>query len=208
MPLTHHASPVAADPLAESTVFHPDPELSEQISRMTAQALSEVAVSGAVQSARSRVSELEQEVALLRAEAQWREAGWSEERGELQSEIHTAQLDTTELRTRLEQSHLDIMEMEDELTCSRAALQSERLALAAVTAQGETQREQLAAFEAELTTLRTQLMERERVLGAMWQTLQEYRAQGPLHRLLRRPGLPDQEAPRLIGTVEAESAAD
>lgn len=202
MPLTRPVSP--ADSPADSGVFHPDPELSEQISRMTQQALSQVAVDGAVQSARSRVSALEQEVAQLRAEAQWREAGWAEERDELQSDIHTAQLDAAEQRTRLEQSHLDIMELEDELTCTRNALEEDRLALAAVTALGESQREQLAAAEAVIADLRAQLLERERVMGAMWQTLQEYRAQGPIHRLLRRPGLPDQEAPRLLSTLDAE----
>ncbi len=203
MPLTRPASP--ADSPAESGVFHPDPELSEQISRMTQQALTRVALDGAVLSARSQIVSLEQEVAQLRAESQWRAAGWAEERDELQSDIHTAQLDAAEQRTRLEQSHLDIMELEDELTCTRTALEEDRLALAAVTALGESQREQLTSAESELASLRAQLLERERVMGAMWQTLQEYRAQGPIHRLLRRPGLPDQEAPLILGTLEAES---
>ena len=76
-----------------------------------------------------------------------------------------------------------------------------------MTAQRDAQREQLESFEEEVKKLHIQLMEHERVLGAMWQSLQEYRAQGPIHRFLRRPGLPDANAPVLIGSVDAEDTA-
>jgi chromosome segregation ATPase len=203
MPLTKPLTPSSSSAdTPQPEVFHPDPELSEQISRMTERALTQVAVHGAVQSARSRVVALEREVAQLRAEAQWREAGFEEERAELRSGVHIAELETTEQRTRLEQAHLDVMELEDELSCVRAAMEVTQRSLTTLTAQAEATRERLLAVEAENLRLREQLMERERVLGAMWQTLKEYRAQGPIHRLLRRPELPEAQAPRLPGTVD------
>jgi chromosome segregation ATPase len=199
MPLIQSSTNQAALP-AEPDVFHPDPELSDQLAQLTERALTKVAVDGAVQSARARIDALEREVAQLRAEAQWREAGWEEERSELRGLVHSAQLETTEQRSRQEQAQLDVMELEDELRCVRKSLDETRLKLSALTASNAVQLEQFVSNESVTERLREQLLERERVLGAMWQTLQEYRAQGPIHRFLRPPGLPDSQATLLIDT--------
>lgn len=206
MPLTQSRPNHAAAP-AESDIFHPDPELSEQLAQLTERALTKVAVDGAVQSARTRIDALEQEVAQLRAEAQWREAGWEEERAEMRAQVHAAQLETTEQRSRLEQAQLDVMEIEDELRCVREALDTARLKISAMAASSAGQLEQLVSNETTTERLREQLLERERVLGAMWQTLQEYRAQGPIHRFLRPPGLPDSQATLLIEEVSDEASS-
>lgn len=199
MPLTQTSPDETAQP-KEPDVFHPDPELSDQLAQLTERALTKVAVDGAVQTARARIGELEQEVAQLRAEAQWREAGWEEERAELRTLVHNAKLETTEQRSRTEQAQLDVMELEDELRCIRASLDETRLKLSALTATNAVQLEQFSSNESVTARLREQLLERERVLGAMWQTLQEYRAQGPIHRFLRPPGLPDSQTTLLIET--------
>ena len=201
MPLTRPKSAAVADSAAPQS-FHPDPELSEQISQMAERALTRVAIDGAVLGARARITDLEGEVAQLRAEAQWREAGWVEERTELLVRVHNAQLETTAERARLEQSQFDVLELEDEMQCARTALEATRTALTTMTVQSDTRLEQIQSIEEEVVQLREQLLERERVLGAMWQTLQEYRSQGPIHRLLRRPGLPDATATLLISTDE------
>ena len=70
MPLIQSCSNQTVE-TTESEVFHPDPDLSEQLAQLTERALTKVAVDGAVQSAHARINDLEQEVAQLRAEAQW-----------------------------------------------------------------------------------------------------------------------------------------
>jgi len=206
MPLIQSCSNQTVE-TAESEVFHPDPDLSEQLAQLTERALTKVAVDGAVQSAHARINDLEQEVAQLRAEAQWREAGWEEERAEMRTLVHKAKLETTEQRSRMEQAQLDVMELEDELRCVRVSLDEARLKISAMTASSTAQLAQLVSNETVTERLREQLLERERVLGAMWQTLQEYRAQGPIHRFLRPPGLPDSNATMLIDTVSDEQAS-
>ena len=60
MPLIQSSTNQAALP-AEPDVFHPDPELSDQLAQLTERALTKVAVDGAVQSARARIDALERE---------------------------------------------------------------------------------------------------------------------------------------------------
>ena len=119
----------------------------------------------------------------------------------------TQLIETTEQRARTEQAQLDVMELEDELRCVRASLDETRLKLSALAARSTAQREQLTSGVAVTEQLRDQLMERERVLGAMWQSLQEYRAQGPIHRFLRPPGLPESQTTLLIDAVSGEEVS-
>jgi chromosome segregation ATPase len=186
--------------------FHPDPGLSEQLAQMTARALGQVAADSAVQRAQAQIASLEASVEQLRAEAQWREAGWAAERTELLSRVHRAELETTQQRTRLEQAQLDIVELEDEARCTQDALEEAKTAVAAMTERSKASSEQLSRAGAETEQLHAQLLERERLLGAMWQTLRTYRAQGPLQRFLRRPDIPDA-TPKLIGVQEVSPKA-
>jgi len=195
--MSTHPSPSQPSALLsseEAAVHTPDPELSEQLyADDSAQLVRTATTAGALLSAQQRIASLESEVAQLRAEAQWKEAVWNEERASLQARIHDVELESARKQTRLE---LQLVEQ------NRMRQQTER----ALTDLGYAERE-ISALRAKLTAqkdriqlhiigthqLQEQLLERERIVGALWQTLREYRSLGFLQRLFRRPQLPSKD---------------
>ncbi|MEL6349607.1 MAG: hypothetical protein AAFV53_41270 [Myxococcota bacterium] len=168
--------------------FVPDPELSERLARATAE--------GALDVAKQRISRLEEEVAQLRAEAQWRDAVWQEERMTLQKRLHHAEVIAARRQERIESLKSAQMDwkvekqlFEEQVRHMTAIHHATEQEIAVLNTRLQERDMQLLETRGQMRQQQEQLLDQERLLGAMWQTLKEYRSLGPVGRMLQRPHL-------------------
>lgn len=200
-------APRKPDADLSETLDPPAPAFRSRLARATAE--------GALRIARERISQLEEEVAQLRAEAQWREGAWTEERATLRDRLHQAELRAARADARVEEIRSVQMDweverqlFEEQVRHITAIHNVAEQNLAALYARLQEKDSQISSFRQDTQQLQRNLFERERVLGAMWQTLKDYRALSPMGRLLQRPPIPSPPKDEALRLTDQDSTTE